>query len=390
MPDSAVRYGRFDTAIAPHIYNWRPGGAGNLSKWAIAKAKLLASGYRPQVLAIGDSKTMGAGAGSSDAGTGGTAFTAGAATKAKTKFLADRLNALGIPTNRQSMGGHMGLTNAGQLKAYDTRIGGLANWTFDNGNPTVGGFPLISASPNTDALSFSPEGTIDRVDVWYYRGPTAGQFTVSDGASVLSTVDSAGALALLKTTVNVPRGSGKTININRTTANANQIFIAGIRAYDSQTPAIDLINAGWAGASTVNWITVGAPWSPLTAIGSHVPDLLIIALGPNDIRTAVSVATFTNNLRTLVNKGLQTGSVILVFPAMGQQGATWGDAATQAAFEAAAYSISDELDVPLINENGVFGGYALGNSQGKFGDLIHENAIGNGELMGYYATLIAA
>lgn len=388
MPDVLMRYARFDTELSPFIYNWRPGGVGNLSKWSIAKSKMVASGYRPQMLCIGDSKTMGAGAGTTDTGTGGTTFTAGAAVKSKTKFLADRLNAIGIPVSRQTTVGHQGLTNVAQLKAYDTRITGLTNWTFDSGNPTVGGFPLINVSPNTDAYSFSPEGTVDRVDVWYYRGTSAGTFTISDGASVVSTVDSSGGLALIKATATLTRGSGKTININRTTANANQIFIASVRAYDSQTPAIDLVNAGWSGSTTANWIVTGAPWSPLTAIGTYAPDLTTIALGANDIRTGVSVTTYTNNLRTIANRGLLSGSVLLIFPAMGQQGATWGDAATQAAYEAAAYALADELDLPLLNENAIFGGYTLGNTQGKFADLIHENAIGNGELMSFYATLL--
>jgi hypothetical protein len=391
--DSLMRFGRFDTHLRPFLYNFRPGGQGNMAKWALARAKMIANGYRPQVIFGGTSKMMDAGGGATDSAFGGTTFTVNAAIKAKTKFLCDLLNARGIPCSRHTTIGLQGMSTLPQLKAYDPRVSGLASWV--TGNLGLGGRLLQSATPNVDALTFTPDAAaiVDTVESWAIYGPASGIYTVSDGATVVGTISTVqGAAGYLKaTTALSTRAAAKVININRTAGNANPVHIGLVKAYDSQTPAIDIINAGWFGSKTADWIGAGSPWSPFNAIPLMAPDLFIHGTQANDMSTAgaVPVATWKANQKAILQQGMISGSAVLIFESLGLA-PTFGDAPTQAAFRQAAYEIADELDIPLIDEDASFGTYALAQAAGKYADGIHENAIGNGELAQIYAALLGA
>lgn len=363
----------------PHVYNYAPN---YLATWRAARSNLSA---RPKVLFIGDSKTMGAGVGTTD----GSTFTVGAAALNKTKLIADILATKGYPCSRQSVIPANGLATVAALRAYDVRLGALTNWILSSGTfISLGGNVLQLQSTNVDALAFSPEGIVDTVDVLYIRGGSVGHFTIDDGGAALVDVNGAGANALIRVSQALSsRGSGKTINIKRTTANTNSVYIAGVIAYDSTVPAIEIVNAGRFGSKTADWNVTTNPWNPIGAIGAYAPKLTFINLGANDLANAVSPSTGSTNLQAVVTAAKASGDVVIVNPAMGSRPA-WGTLAEQTAWRAMLQALAVANTCPMIDENEIWGGYS--GDASKFADGIHENTAGTTLEAAVTAQLMAA
>ena len=106
-------------------------------------------------------------------------------------------------------------------------------------------------------LTFTPPGQVDTVIVYMQQnGGTATATYNVDGGASLGTITNAGANALFAYTATVTKGA-HTINI---VPNNNGLFnIAGIIAYDSTTPAIDVIQDGQYGSVAASWNSAGNP-----------------------------------------------------------------------------------------------------------------------------------
>lgn len=274
---------------------------------------LQGSGH-PRVLFVGDSKMMGAGA-----GTGTPGFTEGAAPKRKTQVLASLLSGVGVPALDQAF---LGDNMAPDPALYDTRVSLGNGWSWQSGilGIVFGGRYAQNTGGGSGNLSFSPVGTFDRVDVVYAQGPGAGEFTVSDGATLCATIDAvnATATAARQTVTLASRGSGKTINIARSSGN---IYIFAVIAYDSTTPSILLLNAGNLGSTSTTW-QANATFGPGGNNGwdAFAPDLTVIALGANDKNNGIPVSTFKSNIQALITRAQRSGDVVLVDEAYGNGG----------------------------------------------------------------------
>lgn len=393
-----IRAGKFDAELNPYIYNHRSGAGGNMAKWAIALAKMRSEGYRPKILTLGTSKNMGAGAGTAMTG---AAFSTGAAAKTKTKYLGDILTARGIPCVRGLMFGN-GLLSLANNAAYDTRITNATNWLLNTGiYQSIAGLMLQCSNPNVDNFPFLPEGTVDTVDVLHAVNSGNGTFTISDGATVLgAAVNANGTAAFARVSRSLSsRGSGKTINLNRTTAQTGSVFFAGIVAYDSQTPSVEIMNAGRFGgkANDITGATANA-WNAFPAIPAYAPDLTVIAFAANELAAGnVTPEQFSASVQTLITQAKISGDVLLSIEIMGDTtGNAWGSVASQNAYISALYTLADLNDVCLINENGIAsgktseGGYTVANAAGLMADGIHENARANALLANVYAKVCVA
>lgn len=387
--------GKYDSMVRPYVFNWRTGAGGNLSKWAIARGRLVSEGYRPKLMCLGTSKMMGAGAGTTD----GTAFTVGAALRTKTAYFTNILNARGIPASRESIFAANGLTTAAAFSAYDPRWTVTADWTVNNnGNNSIGGGTFGCSNPLTGTMTFAPNGTVDRVDVIYPRRTDRGSFTVSDGASVVLTINQAtGSGGVLRATANLASGTGKQINFNRTNANSNGVDMIGAIAYNSAVPAIDVMNCGRFGVQTSGYTTNSFLWNSFNTLAYIAPDLTIIAMAANELaNNSVPPSTFTSNMQTLITQAKLSGDVLLCVEVMGDTtGNAWGSASNQAAYIDAIYQLAIANDCPLINENGIAsgltatGGYPIANANGLMADGIHENARLNAILANTYADVLS-
>lgn len=268
---------------------------------------------RPRILCIGDSKMMGGGAGSAP-----NTYTTGAYSKRRTAMLAGLLSDAGFRALDQAF---VGNNAAPDHAAYDGRVSLGSGWAWSTG--TVGNHFGNASAQNTTTtgnMAFSPIGTFDTIDVIYAQGPTAGVFTVSDGASLQDTVTATNATAkpVRRTISLASRGSGKTINIARS---SGFVGIFAVIAYDSTQPSIELLNGGIFGSRTADWMNSGS-FGPANATGweAYAPHLTFIALGANDKNNSIAVATFSANIQTLITRAQVSGDVVLVNESYGSGG----------------------------------------------------------------------
>lgn len=355
-----------------YIFNFRPGVSGNLAHFAAAKSAI-SSGKRPLLLQVGDSKTMGYNA-------NGSGYTGNAANRITTG-LARQLNAAGVPANDNAIFSHQGPSTVAIQAAYDPRITSYTNWSFGS-DMSISGNVWQQVSPSTDKLSFYFSDVVDRFTVWYIQR-TSGQGYVEafDASTSLGTQSTNGAAAALvsKTFVLSSREAGKTLSVARASSPTATIRIQGVMAWDSQRPAIDIINVGRFGTKvTKEWVSPSAAWSSTNAIKAMNPDLVVINLTSNDLTSqTITITSMTTSLQEVLNAGASVGaSQILVNPTKGQQ-PTYGTAISQSQITQAIQSLAVSNDIPMIDESGYFGDWNTAKAKGYFSDAIHENINGN-------------
>jgi hypothetical protein len=331
---------------------------------AIAKTRLGQS--RTTILTVSDS--IGAGQG---AGPGGVTI-AGARPFSFPSRMANRFAALGIPSQAESFFG-----NAAQAAAYgtyDPRVSS-STWTYDATRTTAGGNLFGAVSSAT--LSFLPGTNVDTFEIGYVAAPGKDTINVNiDGsapATGSATINSNASLALLKSTVKPASAGSHTLNLVAGTL-VGGFLLMGVKAYNSTTPAIDIVNCGWPGSTTANWNDGTFVWSPLNAIQYHAPHLTIIELGPNDWNNSVSVATSVANLQAIITTAKLSGDVLIVGPPQSNP-ATKASAASQAQFLAAYQSLALANNVSYVSWADRFGSWASANAAGYMFDDIHGNQI---------------
>lgn len=289
-----------------------------LLKWRAALGSFMqGSTTRPRVLFCGDSKMMGAGAGPSSSNT----YTGGAYAKRRSAIVASYLTRLGLPGVDAALYGN---NRAPIPSEYNPNLvlGPGWSWSAANAVAAFGNTPVAQNSGGgAGNFAVTLNGTFDTIDIIYGQGGLAGTFTVSDGASLIDTIDAfnASGKPVRKTISLASRASGKTINFARSSGTA---FIFAVIPYDSQTPSIELVNAGAYGSRTSDWMGSGSNFdaSAASAWEALAPHLTFIALGANDKNQSVSVETFQSNIQTLITRAQLTSSVVLVNESYGTAG----------------------------------------------------------------------
>lgn len=400
MVNMAMQFGVFDTQLKPFLYNFRPGLGGNMPRWYLAKAKMRAEGYRPRIYYGGTSKVMGLGAGTA---LSGQQFAAGAEPFTRSRYFAKMLEEAGLLTNSQCFFGDKGLSTLPNLMAYDTRMARSSTaWATESSITSVGGRPIRGNGAATETFTFTPLSTTtnDKIFLVYIGGSGAGTLRTSDGGGVIDTTSTFDAGNILKSkTINLSsRGTGKVLTWNRQEDTPNPVFIQGGIVYDSQTPAIDIVNIGISGSTTATWKGAGLGYAIFPSLRSVGGDLGIFGIMTNDMAQAnnVPVATWKTNIKSIITQWMTDATNTRVRDAVIEieslcSTASYGDAATQAAYVAAAYAVADELNIPLVDLSAQFGGsYSAASGWGVFADTAHENARGNAMQARLYADLLAA
>ena len=329
--------------------------------WNAKAANVRSGASRARVLCIGDSVTFGQGAGTPDAFTGARALSYPAQ-------LAVKMAAAGLPAiNESFFAGFGGGATKTTMVAYDSRIAAGAGWSAGLAPVTAGGGHWFNNSDLT-ALSFTPSIPVDRFTVYYFTEPTFGNFTidVNGGATTPLSQNSAKSLASVTLT---PALGTNTINIRRV---SGYVRIAGVIAWNSAAPAVDVVNLGWSGSTAVGWNDTTDPWSPLNALGTLAPDLTIIKLGINDWQTNITLANFKTGLNALITRARLTGDVMLCSPNQ-----TGGSALSTAqdTYINVLRDIVDSANVRLSDGYVFHGTYAALNGAGKMFDTLHPKAV---------------
>ncbi|WP_420104163.1 SGNH/GDSL hydrolase family protein [Bosea sp. (in: a-proteobacteria)] len=343
----------------------------NLRKWHSALAKLRAGIARPRVVFIGDSLTVGAGAGTSSANT----WTTAAEPRSITAHFVKALAARGYPASRQSFFASSGLANQAAKLAYDPRLTFTTNWS--GSAQTLGGVSWATQTA-ADPFKFTPEGQTDRVEVYFRQrsADASGTLTQNSDATVLATMNgSGGTEGPQKAAVSVTRGSN-VYNVQKPSGSGYFILI-GMITQDTTTPAVDVVNAGAFGTVSA----YHAPSNPSTINASLVlpvlaPDLTVIQLGANDLNTNVDVATYTANILGIVTAAKAAGSdVVVAISSFGNSGG-YGTDAQRIAYRQAVISLCAAQGCVVADYAARSISYPSANALGLMRDAIHKTEPG--------------
>lgn len=274
-----------------------------LRYWRKAVANVRSGAGRGTVVVIGDSTSMGAGAGDS-----GTAALTNAYPYSFPSQLAPLLNAT-VPTSFQNIFG--GQAGAGVLTytAYDTRVTFGTGWTT-SGGATLGSTFFAYTNGSASKLTFTPSASFTRIKVWYYQNTGQGTLTVDvDGGASLGTINTSGSSLYTSQTFTCAAG---THTINLTAGNNGSLFIGGVVVWTAATPAIDLILAGGYGTIASSWAAPTTAFSPRTALQALAPDLTIYDLTINDSNAGTNVAAYKASMELLIQAAQVSGDVVLM------------------------------------------------------------------------------
>lgn len=262
---------------------------------------------RFKIACIGDSQTVGAGAGTGSAGL------TGAKAKAYPAILAKLFRNAGFIVSEDSVMGDNRIFDAGTaaVTLYDPKV------TFQNSGwsrtttMALGGYGFSNNS-TTDNLIFTPSVAGQNIDVYYTAFGGAGTFTISDAVTPLgAAVNSSVATNFLKAS-RTRSLSANAINVARTTGGGVGIYTIDQWADDTQ---ISIYNCGSYGSTTTNWSYGVNPFDALRAHSVLAADLIILQLSANDLGQSAPVATMKDNLQTCITAWKANGSdIILVIP----------------------------------------------------------------------------
>ena len=352
--------------IAPPVYYRTPA---NLRRWQAAVGKVRAGLGRARIVCIGDSKTMGAGAGTDSSNT----YTTNAEPRSKTAHLARQLIAAGIPANRNAWFASSGLASPAIKTAYDPRLTIGAGWS--GGPQTLGG--VSWATNGTTSISFAAAGNTDTLESFFRLRSADGQgsITVDASPTVLTTLNvSPPSEQPGKATATATLGA-HTWNVQRT--GGGFLNFVGMLAYDSTTPAVDVINGGAFGTVSAYHASTNASTINASAMLSVIlPDLVIIQLGSNDLNTGVDVATYTANILSIIAAAKAVGAdVVLEVATFGNSGG-YGTDAQREAFRQALIGLGASQGCIVVDHAARFVNFANANALGLMRDAIHETEPG--------------
>lgn len=303
---AARRPGNSSLAAAPHLFL---NGSANAA-FRAAVARVRSGTGRGKLLFKGDSTTVGQGGGT------GAAHLIGARANRVPAVLAAALSTAGVPALDVGIVADNGVINGGlRLDDYDARVT-TNTWTRAFDHSFAGGGYLIVPDSGGEQLRVGFPGTTDTLEVVHYSTANAPYNVSLDGVTI--TAGNSGATqGFGRTMQTVARGAGHTALLN-TAAPANNLAICSVRAWDSGTPALDIVVDAACGATAAQQGSATTPyaagWSNLAHLRFEAPDLTIVNLGINDDLQGVDPDATMAALGAIVAAARESGDVLLVAP----------------------------------------------------------------------------
>lgn len=370
VPDTSPSDG---DRLPPGFYNFT---GSNLLNWQTALAAQRRGASNAIIGCLGDSTVAGQGAAGNEL-----------ASNAKSLSWPTQLANLLPGGSWSSVWGDNNIAaSAGVIHAFDARLS-RAGWTIRNtkSNTLCGGF--FHSQPSAAAHSFTPTNPIDTIGIWYVRSPGYGYFTVDvDGGSPLVTVNCAGPDAFLKKAATCQLGL-HTINLKRTAADASDIYLTALCAYNSAIKEVSVYNLGGCRWGSADFVANRYPWNTLPAIAAIAPNLVIFEAGIiNDWDDKIPLATVTTNMMAVINrlKAVKC-DVILMSGAPSELTGYYASYATQAAYVENMKSLAYAADVPFIDVWGLWDGKW---KRPAMSDSLHPNEVGYSLIAGYAQTAV--
>ena len=340
----------------PGVYGLDPTKLPHFRKCA---ANVRAGNGRCTVAMVGDSTTRSQGAGT---GGGGNVL---AIPRGYAVGLTQTLNAMGLPAQDNSFFGS--IYTASIANAADPRLTLTGTWD-NSGSPITYGGVWWHTSTAGDTESFRPTQPVDTFVVYFLMGSTGGSFTINiNGGSTLFTPSTTNASFVVGSQVVTTTRGLNTINLSNVSGN---LWILGIKAYDSTQSAVDILDGGAGGAAVSDWSSVwsSTSWSAYNLLNTYAPDLTVIDLGINDWiaspGTGPSSAWITE-YESIITSAQALGDVVLVVPVPSQTSYQFATAANQLAYRNQIIAEGVKFGVPVVDETYRFVSWTSMNALGE-------------------------
>jgi lysophospholipase L1-like esterase len=275
---------------------------------------------------------------------------------------------------------------AGNLHDFDKRLS-RSGWAISK---TKAAGTLCGGSfhghPSTNSHSFTPTNQIDTIEVWYAQSPANGQFTIDvDGGSPLATVNCEGPDAFMKTTATCAPGF-HTVNVRRAMTSAHDIYVTGLRVYNSAIKEVSVYNLGGCRWGSADFVVDDHPWNTLPAVAAISPNLVIFQAGIiNDWDDGIPLSTVRSNMMAVINALKSVKCDVILMSGAPSKTGVFASHATQAAYVMNMRSLAYAADVPFIDVWALFGGTWKSSAMA---DSLHPNGIGYELIAGYARTAV--
>lgn len=361
---------------APILFNFK---ASQFTTWNAGLARVVAGTGRARILGVGDSTMRGVGSG--DVTTYVNAKLYGFFTKTATQ-----LAALGVASNTQDFLGS-GAVAIANINTYYPGLAVGAGWVISSAQ-TMAGF-CIANNVDATTVTYTPPVNVDNFEFYYPQAAAAGviQYQINGGTAVQITETNA-SNGFVSVVIPVTLGSN-TITFTRVSGNA---YIAGIRAWDSTTKAVDLLNLGASGWKAADWATSTVAYNALPAMKylAASADLVIVDLTINDWAAPTNIVTLTSQWQTIVTGIKAAGSASILLLTGNPSDASFATLANQAAVTAAYEAFAVANNLPLIDQTARDGSYLAMNAKGWMFDTAHPNKLGHADLGQFLGSTISS
>ena len=348
----------------------------NLPNWEAALAAQQRGEANAVIGCLGDSTVAGQGAAGDDL-----------ASNAKSLSWPTQLAKL-IPNGSWSSvwGDNNVVANAGDMHSFDARLNraGWTTTTIKTSGTLCGGF--FQGEPTGRVHSFTPTNPIDTIEVWYAQSPDNGAFTVDvDGGRPLASVNCAGPNAFLKATVRCAPGL-HTINLRRTGHNEADVYLTGLRVYNSEIREVSVYNLGGCRWESADFVVDTYPWSTLPAVTAIAPNLVIFQAGQvNDWDNHTPLPTVTTNMMRVIAALRAVKCDVILMSGVPSKPDYLPSYAAQQAYVANMQRLAYAANVPFIDVWTLFGG--SWKPSAMF-DALHPNQTGYKLIAGYAAAVL--
>lgn len=224
-------------------------------------------------------------------------------------------------------------------------------------------------------IEFTPQIGVTEFAI-YYRDAVGQDWSWSiDGGAATVVSGKAGTGAPAKLIVSAGAAGTHKLTISWVAGNARFV---GVSAYNnaSSRKEMTFLNWGVPGARSAQLIEdVDGQASRLKTWTALAPDLTIIDdFAINDWRQSVTIDTFKANLLAAINKGKETGDVVVTTPLW--DASTTGNAANQNDYATATVDVATAAGVPIIDIRSAWKSYADANAAGWYSDSVHPTQAG--------------
>lgn len=261
-----------------------------------------------RVLFVGDSTTVGVGAGS-----GGANDVNGSRRLAVPYKTTDYLNAAGVNSiSNDICAENNNGSSFSEWNGYRDDITASSNLEISSRSPTAGGVGIRLSSVTGSSFSFSPDFDFDTVEIAYPRASAFGVLRmVVDGTETYTFDQSLAADDYFKTTVTGLSLGSHSLVFDASSGTAHGPFF--VNCYDSNNPSVQCFNAGARNWTTTDWNGTASVAGPLNAISVIDPDITVIDLGINDYRqSGTTIAQCKANIQNIIDECVASGSQIIL------------------------------------------------------------------------------